>query len=751
MFLILPFVLFAGFDWSTVDLTDPEHFAQGQIKVRFADDADISRIQSAILAQEASVVKRIEELNVMQLKLAEGKDVLETLEYYEAQPDVIYAEPVMIHRAFWTPNDPQYGYQWHFDGNHINMPDAWDKERGHSGVIIAIVDTGIAFEDYDIPSHEEGEVYSSDGYYHACPDFTASQFVSGYDYVHDDAHPNDQNGHGTHVAGTVAQATDNGIGVAGMAPNCKLMPIQVLGYDGSGYDTWIADGIIFAADSGADVINMSLGGLPGVPSQTEHDAIKYAVNKGVVVVAAAGNEGVGEMSYPGGFEECIGVAACDYNNVLSYYSQYGNGLDISAPGGDVTVDLNSDGKADGVCQVTYTNPGGEYTGAWVDEFSLTWWQGTSMASPHVSGLAALLISHGITGVSNVKAAIYSTADDIGNPFYYGYGMINPSKALDYGGSGDVVLQIPVVQNPLLAQHADMWVVPTMGTLFSAPQVTVDDESVSMYSVPGSNAYVGDYEFTSTGTFTIEASGGGASKTRQFSVETVTVAGGMISSPDGKCYLDVPAGAVPISTYFTAADEEMQASRTPNKPYETEVLKDALPIGPAYRFGPGGLNIHSPASLHLSYAWLSGIEPSHLVLMAYQEGSWTAVPSYIDRERREVVASVEKLGIFQLAKDATQSTPDLPQVLDLRLIDATPLPGDLVARLSLAEEISLTLAVFDATGRKVNTLVAGTLPAGEYDYRWEDTDQTGRCLSPGVYFIHLETPSRVRNLKVISLH
>lgn len=433
---IVPAVLIAGTDHSTVNLEDPELYAQGYITVRFADGVDLDGIQSALSVTGAVEVRRIEQLNAIQLTIPDEADIRDALSYYESRPDVLYAQPVAIRRVLWTPNDPLFPRQWHFDRDHINMPAAWDAERGSSSVIVAIVDTGIAYEEYPIPEYEAGEVTSSDDYYHMAPDFTASQFVAGYDIVHEDEHPNDQWGHGTHVAGTVAQATNNGIGTAGMAPDCKLMPVQVMNYTGSGYDFWIADGITWAADHGADVINLSLGGPPGQSSEIEHDAIIYAHNKGVVIVASAGNGRVGILSYPARFEECIAVAATDYRDLRAVYSQYGTGLDISAPGGDVYEDRNNDGYPDGVLQCTYLEFADPYHGklAEVDEFAYHFWQGTSMAAPHVSGLAALLISHGITGVDNVKDAIYTTARDLGTSGYdkvYGWGMIDPVAALDY--------------------------------------------------------------------------------------------------------------------------------------------------------------------------------------------------------------------------------------------------------------------------------------------------------------------------------
>lgn len=433
---IIPAVLIAGTNPSTVNLDGPELYAQGHITVRFADGVDLDGIQSALAVTGAVEVHRIERLNALMLSIPDGADIREALNYYESRPDVLYAEPVVIRRVFWTPNDPLFPRQWHFDVNHINMPAAWNKEKGSSTAIVAIVDTGIAYEDYPIPEYEAGEVASSDGSYHMATDFTALQFVAGYDVVHDDGHPNDQYGHGTHVAGTVAQATNNGIGTAGMAPDCKLMPVQVMNYKGSGYDFWIAEGITWAVDHGADVINLSLGGPPGQSSEIEHDAIIYAHNKGVVIVASAGNSFIGILSYPAAFEECIAVAATNYNDTRAVYSQYGTGLDISAPGGATYEDKNNDGYPDGVLQCTYKRIYNTQTGvvAKVNEFAYHFFQGTSMAAPHVSGLAALLISHGITGVDNVKNAIYTTARDLGTSGYdkvYGWGMIDPAAALDY--------------------------------------------------------------------------------------------------------------------------------------------------------------------------------------------------------------------------------------------------------------------------------------------------------------------------------
>jgi serine protease len=285
---------------------------------------------------------------------------------------------------------------------------------GDPNVIVAIVDTGIAYENYR-------------GYYQA-PDLAETLFVPGYDFVNGDTHPNDDHGHGTHVAGTIAQSTNNDRGVAGIAFGCSIMPIKVLGTDGSGNVFNIASGIHYAADHGARVINVSLGSPD--PSTTIEQAVAYAYGKGVTVVCAAGNdyEDGSPPSYPAAYDDyCIAVGAVRFDNARAYYSNTGSYLDIVAPGGDLSVDQNGDGYPDGIVQQTFT----------IDPraFNYFFFQGTSMATPHVSGVAALLVSHGAADPNAVRAAIEGSALDVGAAGWdeeYGWGVVDAHAALQYG-------------------------------------------------------------------------------------------------------------------------------------------------------------------------------------------------------------------------------------------------------------------------------------------------------------------------------
>jgi serine protease len=367
----------------------------------------------------------------VQLNVPKGKTVAQMVEAYNRNPNVEYAEPNHIAHALMVPNDQYYPLQWHLDdtadagdnpcgganGGGINIEPAWDASTG-AGVIVAVIDTGVAYENYD-------------GYMIA-PDLANTCFVAGYDFVNGDTHPNDDEGHGTHVTGTIAQSTNNGVGIAGVAFDCSIMPIKVLGSDGSGYYSWIADGIYYAADNGAQVISMSLGGTS--TSYVLEDALAYAYEKNVTIVCSAGNGGPdGDPGYPAAYDVyCIAVGATRYDETVSYYSTNGEYVDIAAPGGDIYVDQNGDGYGDGVLQQTHD--GSDYT-----TFGYYFYQGTSMAAPHVSGVAALLISNGVTGPDNVREALQSTAEDKGAVGYdpeYGWGIVDAYAALQWSAASN---------------------------------------------------------------------------------------------------------------------------------------------------------------------------------------------------------------------------------------------------------------------------------------------------------------------------
>ncbi len=306
------------------------------------------------------------------------------------------------------PNDPLYPKQWHM--RQIGMPEAWKLADGN-GTIVAVLDTGVGYETY--------------GKFHVLPDLEGLTFVDPYNFVANNRHAGDDHGHGSHVTGTIAQVTNNGIGVAGIARNVKIMPLKVLSAGGSGSVAGIADAIRYSADHGAKVINMSLGGP--FPSAVLKKAVKYAHDKGVTVICAAGNESRNKVGYPAAYPGAVAISATENSEAVTFYSNYGKDIDIAAPGGNTTDGKGNRNNPDGgVLQNTITI--GDPTADGYYAF-----MGTSMASPHAAGVAALVVGEGVTDPDAVERILKETARKPTNQPYttdkYGAGIIDAPAAV----------------------------------------------------------------------------------------------------------------------------------------------------------------------------------------------------------------------------------------------------------------------------------------------------------------------------------
>jgi subtilisin family serine protease len=555
--------------------------------------------------------------NFKRWSMPTSRTVEEWVTLMQKNPLVEFAEPNYYYRSLFVPNDPVYAYQWHLDNpvyGGIGTEKAWDLAKGAPGVVVAVVDTGVAYEDYVAPSYwhistynaysgsswwcgvssspsawtdiyggsstppgygngwkeylqhafdltsatgtltfsyrcryhlqssydyayvevssngggswtqlksytgssklgqqwwkadsidlsaykgndvlirfrvasdrqysDEDGGFNSDGAlfvdeirltagsgelfydnvesgfgswettrYEQAPDLVGTSFwqnadevagdgldndnngfvddVGGWDFINSDSHANDDNSHGTHVAGTIAQTTNNGLGLAGVAFGTTIMPVKVLNAAGTGTLEGVAEGIRYAVDNGADVISLSLG---GPSSSALQSAVAYAYNNGVVVFAASGNggtDGIGDAAcdYPAAYDDyVIAVGATQYDESRAPYSNYGSSLDIVAPGGNTGVDQNGDGYPDGVLQNTF--------GVTPVDWAYWFYQGTSMATPHASGVAALLLARDPTLTpTEIRDILQSTADDLGvagRDNTFGWGLINATAAL----------------------------------------------------------------------------------------------------------------------------------------------------------------------------------------------------------------------------------------------------------------------------------------------------------------------------------
>jgi subtilisin family serine protease len=349
--------------------------------VKYKVDSETEKLKKNFTISDNKQAKK---LKVKKVKLSKSKKLRDQLAILSNDSNIEFIEPDYTLKADYVPNDANYNLQWGLTA--MNATSAWDVTTGIASVPIAILDTGV------LASHQD----------------LAPNMLPGYNTIAESTNTTDIHGHGTHVAGIAAASINNGYGIAGLAGSSKIIPVKVLGDTGSGSTLDIAEGVIWAADHGAKVINMSLGSSSD--SLTLQNAINYAFNKGVVVVAAAGNDNTSALHYPAANENVIAVSSIDQYKNKSSFSNYGSHIDVAAPGSAI------------------------YSTVRTSTTSYGYMQGTSMASPYVAGLAALLLSNNPSLTpSQVEDQMEKSATDLGTvgfDNYFGHGLINAQAALN---------------------------------------------------------------------------------------------------------------------------------------------------------------------------------------------------------------------------------------------------------------------------------------------------------------------------------
>lgn len=363
------------------------------------------------------------------LEVAQNADLNKIMDLLGKDPNVEYVEPNYIFRTASVPNDPMYTQLWAMP--KIEAPAAWDIGTGSNTVKVGVIDTGIDLEH---------------------PDLQAS-LIAGKNFVNPNASPDDDHGHGTHVAGIIGAIGNNSVGVTGMNWNVQLMPLKVLAADGNGTEAAIAEAIRYAADNGVRLINMSLVMNSAFVPQTLQGAITYAAGKNVIQIAAAGNENRDSATfYPSAFSDVIAVSATDQQDNKASFSNFGDKIAVSAPGVNILSTVSTPTTMAPCLGQTYCTI-----------------SGTSMASPHVTGLVALMLSKNSSLTqSQVLSYLTSTAQDLGqfgkDP-YFGYGRINAFRAMQAVTNGSP----PPSTSPTILPSASPTVPPSASPGTNTPE------------------------------------------------------------------------------------------------------------------------------------------------------------------------------------------------------------------------------------------------------------------------------------------
>jgi subtilisin family serine protease len=664
---------------------------------------------------------------ILVVRYSSGASPEEAARALAGDADIVYAEPNFIARALVAPNDPTFASQWahansgqaiRYSGGTVGTPDcdtdtpeAWDIETGNSSLILAIIDTGV----------DTGH-----------PEF-AGRVVAGYDYVNEDATPSDDNGHGTACAGIAVGSGNNALGIAGVAWGVRLMPVKVLDASGNGSYSDVASGINFAANNGARILSLSLG---GPASSTLQTAINYAVNtKGCAVFAATGNANTSSLNYPAAYSNVIAVGAlspCNQRkNTIScdgevwWGSNYGSGIDFLAPGVRIhTTDIRG---ASGIG-----------SGDYITDFN-----GTSSATPHAAGIGALVWSEN-PALTNAElvAILQSTCDDMSTAGYdtqTGYGRINARRALenaggDGGGDGDgggtpVTLLSEGFESAVVpgsvwssadanaTNGADYW-----GEQTSASGARVHSGTRSAYCADYSNITGQRYDNYSNADLTLAT--------------PVNVSGYTnLTLSFWKWHATYNSNDYLSFQYWNGSawvEQQRWSGASSTWTNVTYALSGFSTL--RFRFVSVTNYVNTAEGAYVDDIVLSGIPGSG----KRPDASERVVTVSFVSERSEAGASVAPMPVSPqpAAEDNVVSLASAPPAAPALVI--TPNPARESASLQFAIPIAaaVSLELFTVDGRSVARLVDGRLRAGQHALAWDGRDASGRPVTAGIYFARL---------------
>ncbi|MBT2756694.1 S8 family serine peptidase [Mesobacillus foraminis] len=648
---------------------DSKEYNSSQLIVKFKADADSAKRQRILESIKLKELSSIDKGDTSLISVPKGTDLEGVAKALLKNKEIVYVEPNYRVETQYTPSDPGYSKQWYL--KKIQAPKAWDQSKGSSSITVAVIDAGVQTSHPDL----KGRIVSP---YNAV--------TGGSTFTPDD--------HGTHVAGTIA-ASINKSGVAGVAPNVKIMPINVFsGEYGSTYA--VIDGIYYAADHNANVINMSLGGYSY--SYSLEYAIAYARSKGVLVVAAAGNDDTSQYTYPAALPNVIGVSATDSRDRITDFSNYGNYIDFAAPGEDIYS----------------TVTGSKYQ----------YMDGTSMASPVVSGVAALILSKNpLLSPSEVESIMKSSAADLGNSgwdYYYGYGRVDANKALQktsspmsnisaaksfaMNGSNKTTMSFTAKKNTTVSLYIQTSNGKTVRNLVKN-KVNTGKVSSSWDGKQDNGVYV------SSGTYKIvaKATNGKETVTKTASIKvsdkvkpTIKLGSSMLFSPTAKGKLTIP--------YELNKTAKVTAIIYDSKNKAVKTL----------------LNNASVSGGKKSLTWDGKNSSGKMV----SDGTYKLVMTSIDSSKNKGTPKQMSIKVDNSKPTATLSLTSSVLKMDGKSVQN--------AKLTFKEQVTATTYVTAANGTKVKKLSSNkTYKAGTISLSWDGKNDKGSYLAEGNYLYLVE--------------